>query len=693
MASCHGVIDEVKGGADLTIALAGNPNVGKSSLFNQLTGLGVITANYPGKTVELNAGTTERKGRRIAVLDLPGTYALGAVSEDQWVARRGLLDGRPDVVIAIVDATNLERNLHLVLQLIDMELPVMVALNLVDQAEAKGILVSSELLSQQLGVPVVRTVAVRGEGVDRMVDTAIAYHDRRAGGGEKDPCFECSQRMCTPGPMYVCTRVAHAPLYSRHIVTAREKLAGALGRLPAEALAGLPPRAVSILLLEQDPEFTAAARQAPGGEAVAALVNELSAEIAEATGEAAPLRLTRERNDLAAQIARTVRRETGGKPGRGEKLWDLTVRPATGLPILGLVLAVIFAALYFGGNSLSILFSEVWTAAVSPIIAAVVTAVAGEGIAGKTLLWGLDAGVQAALAVGISYVLVFYLILAVLEDTGYFSSVAFLTDSIMHRFGLHGRAAIPLLAAAGCNVPAITGTRVLTTMRERVIASTLIVLIPCGARTAVILGAVGHYAGPLYAAAIFGLVLVLVALVGVALNAMMPGQGTGIVMEMFPFRMPDVRTTLKKTWYRTKDFVVVAMPIVLVGSLGLGLLYETGWVWSFSRPLAPIVEGWLGLPAVAGLTLLFAVLRKELALQLLVTLAIVQYGEQAGDLGTFMTSSQLFVYGLVNTIYIPCIATIAVLGRELGWRRAAGISAATVALALAAGGVARIVLA
>jgi ferrous iron transport protein B len=348
--------------------------------------------------------------------------------------------------------------------------------------------------------------------------------------------------------------------------------------------------------------------------------------------------------------------------------------------------------LYFAGNALSTVFADLWGAMVSPLIGALVRALLGDTIAGRTLLWGLDAGIQAALAIGVSYVLVFYVVLAVLEDTGYFNSVAFLADSLMHRLGLHGGASIPLMAAAGCNVPAITGTRVLTTMRERVIASTLIVLIPCGARTAVILGVVGRYAGPVYALAIFGVVLVLVMAVGVALNALMPGKSEGLVMEMFPFRLPDARTTLKKTWYRTRDFVVVAMPIVLAGSLGLGLLYETGGIWFFTAPLAPIVEGWLGLPAVAGLTLLFAVLRKELALQLLVTLAIVQHGAAAADLGAFMSTNQLFVYALVNTIYVPCVATIAVLSRELGWRRAAAISTLTIALALAAGGTARMIL-
>lgn len=223
-------------------------------------------------------------------------------------------------------------------------------------------------------------------------------------------------------------------------------------------------------------------------------------------------------------------------------------------------------------------------------------------------------------------------------------------------------------------------------MRERTIASALITLIPCSARTAVILGAVSLFVGWKPAVAIYIIVLTLVFFVGVGLNRIMPGSSTGLVMEMFPFRAPIISNIIKKTWYRFKDFVFVAFPIVLAGSLVLGALYETGYLWRLSSPISPVVEGWLGLPAVAGLTLIFAVLRKELALQLLVTLAVVIYGGGADNLLLFMDKTQLFVYALVNTIYIPCVATIAVLGRELGWKRAGSIMAFTITLAILIGG-------
>ena len=305
------------------------------------------------------------------------------------------------------------------------------------------------------------------------------------------------------------------------------------------------------------------------------------------------------------------------------------------------------------------------------------------------MLWGFDAGINAALAVGIPYILTFYILLALLEDTGYLNAVAFLTDQVMHKMGLHGRAAIPLVAGAGCNVPAIMGTRVLGSMRERIIASTLIVLTPCSARTAVILGAVSLTAGWKAALAIYAVTFALALATGIGMHRLLPGRSTGLVMEMFPFRRPGALAILKKTWYRFHHFLVVATPIVLGGSLILGGLYETGLLWSLAVPLRPIMEGWLGIPAVAGLTLIVAVLRKELALQLLITLAMVQYGPQASNLLSFMRPDQIIVYALVNTIYIPCVATIAILARELGWRRALLISTFTIALALLVGGAAR----
>ena len=659
---CHGGIARWKEGLGVRFALAGNPNVGKSSVFNWLTGMGVVTANYPGKTVEVNLGTTRFREQEIGVMDLPGTYALGSTSEDQWVARHGLLDTRPDVVLVVVDATRLERNLYLPLELLDLGFPLVIALNLVDEAWRDGLRIDHGCLARLLAVPVVPTVAIRGQGLDRLVE--VGLKEAQAGGV-----------------------AISAPRYGMDVEEAIKALADRLVKEGVELPWSLPPRAVAILLLEEDEEALDWMRGLPEARQVLAYAQEVAAGIALRHGEPAPVRIARERHGLAGQLAAQVKVRVRAPSKAQDRFWRLTTSPATGLPLLALVLAGLFFGLFSIGGLLSSVLSGAWEAYASPPIRSVVHLALGEGLIGRSLLWGVDAGVNAALSVGIPYVLTFYLILSILEDTGYLNSIAFLTDPFMHKMGLHGRAVIPVLAGAGCNVPGIMGTRVLGTLRERILASTLVCLMPCSARTAVIAGAVSRYVGWQAALLVYLIVAVIGFGAGWGLNRVIPGRSMGLVMEMFPFRAPSVRTMLKRTWYRFKGFVVVATPVVLAGSLALGVIYESGLVWALAAPLSPIVEGWLGLPAVAGLTLIFAVLRKELALQLLVTLAIAQYGSGTTDLLHFMDRGQIFTYALVNTLYIPCVATVAVLARELGWRRALLISGFTVFLALLVGGV------
>ncbi|HKZ47345.1 MAG TPA: nucleoside recognition domain-containing protein, partial [Thermoplasmata archaeon] len=385
----------------------------------------------------------------------------------------------------------------------------------------------------------------------------------------------------------------------------------------------------------------------------------------------------------AREVANAVTRVTGGRAE--SRLWRWTTTPATGIPLLTAVLLGIFSFVYFVGGFLSTAFSGAWTAFVSPSLQAASFAALGDTAAARVALWGFDSGINATLAVGIPYVLTFYAILAVLEDSGYLNAAAVLTHRTMSKLGLHGRAVIPLVSGAGCNVPAIIGTRVLTSRRERFIACTLISLVPCSARTAVVFGAVGLYLGAAPAFAIFGISLAVILLTGITLNRMLPGQAPPFLLELFPFRRPAARSVAFKTWHRFKHFTFAAVPIVILGSLVLGGLYETGLVWNLAGPLDPVVGGLLGLPAVAGLALVFAFLRKELALQLLVTLAMVQYGGGAASLNAFLSPGQIFTYALVTTLYVPCIASVTALGRELGWRNAVLISALTIGIALLLG--------
>ncbi|MCL5774272.1 MAG: ferrous iron transport protein B, partial [Firmicutes bacterium] len=476
--SCHNAVNEVKEHTQFTFALAGNPNVGKSSIFNRLTGMGVVTANYPGKTVELNIATTHLNGTAVGLVDLPGTYALGAVSEDQWVARQALLDHKLDGVIVILDATNLARNLYMLLQLIDMEFPVIVALNLVDQAEKIGIKTDIQKLSELIGAPVVPTVAIRGEGLHQLVDEAIKSVKSKNG-------------------------AVRPYRYGQDIEQEIENLAGFIKENIKDLPFGLSPRAVSILILEKDSQFIEVVKKIGGGEKVLDAAEKAWNEIAEKHGEDAHMRLIRERHGLAGSITQEVQEKTKKGTLQAQLMWKACTSPFWGMFILAGVLASVFAFLFYAGGFLSSIFDKTWTSFIHPKLQYLIFAVFGNGIPGKIVIWGPDAGIQAALSVGIPYVFTFYFILAFLEDSGYLNAMAFLTDRLMHRIGLHGRAALALIAGGGCNVPAIVGTRVLTTMRERIIASFLIVLTPCSARTAVIMGAVSLFVGWQWALSIY----------------------------------------------------------------------------------------------------------------------------------------------------------------------------------------------
>jgi ferrous iron transport protein B len=680
--SCHRVFKEFPESTDFNIALAGNPNVGKSCIFNQLTGLGVVTANYPGKTVELNMGVTSHAGLKIGIIDLPGTYAISAFSDDQWVARQGILEGHPDVVVIVIDACNLQRNLYMVLQLLELGYPIVIALNLVDHAAKMGLRIDHEQLSQVLGVPIVPTVAVRGEGIDELMQRTVEIAQGKLKG--------TNQKI----------------VYGRDVEQAIKSLEEAIEEQISRTPYDLPPRALAIQLLEGDPALTQMLKEGEmeggdrgqercryrwrGGEGqeqqgILQLSGLLVREIEEEHGELIGVRIARERYGLAGTIADTVQTRIEKPILPSEKLKHYSVAPYTGIPFMISVLLGVFIFIFFVGGLLSQAVDGLWGSFISPPLSALIHSLVKSAILARIVLWGIDAGVLAWLSVGVPYVLTFYFVLSLLEDTGYLNSVAFLMDNVMHRLGLHGRAIIPILTGAGCNVPAIMGTRVLTTKRERILACALIVLVPCSARTAVILGSVANFVGWSYAALIYAFEVALMGLVGLGLNRVLQGESSGLVMEMFPFRVPSALTLAKKTWYRFKDFALMALPIIVLGSFALGALYETKILWMIADPIQPVVLGLLGLPAVAGIALILGVLRKELTLELLVALAIVQYGATAHNLLIFMTPLQIFIFALVVTIYIPCVATIAVLGRELGWRYALFIMAFTIALALVVG--------
>jgi len=658
---CHDVTANAKVQADLQIALAGNPNVGKSAIFNRLTGLTAITANYPGKTVELNVGIAKVRNRRLAIVDLPGSYGLDPVSEDQHVAKEALLFEDFAAVAVVIDATNLERNLYQALQLIDLGLPVVIALNLVDCAARKGIAVDANRLARILGVPVIATVAITGQGLKQLMDSVVTEATTPRTPSQRKRQFEYSYSGMVEG--------------FRETIQSFGKLTDAR-RLPPE---------FHSRLIEGDAELEAALQSTPQGRRAMELARTLRTAIEIKEGQPAQLVFTRERQRVAHEIAEEVARPIKLREGAALLSRHYVVWPPTAIPLMFGVIIGTFAFMFFAGGFLSDLIGGLWGSFVSPVLQLAAYSIFPNKILARMFLWGVDAGILAALSVGVPFVLTFYFVLAILEDTGYLGNLAYLTDNLMRKLGLHGRSIIPLIMGLGCNVPAIMATRVLTTRRERLLASTLVTLTPCSARIAVVLGTVAFLVGWQYALVVFLIDLAVIGLIGKALNLMLPGESAGLVTEMFPFRVPSFRSILKKTWFRFKAFVFVALPVVTIGSVFLGGLYELGLLNALAEFSGPAMYVVLGLPPVAGIALLLGILRKELTLQLLVALAVMQYGASAHSLTAFMSPIQLFVFAVVVTLYFPCVATMSVLARELGWKSTGAIMGGTVGIAVVIG--------
>jgi len=642
----------------IVVALAGNANVGKSSIFNQLTGLNQIIGNWPGKTVERAEGKLHFGGYTIKILDLPGIYSLSTFSMEEMVARDYISIERPDVIVNIVDASALERNLYFTIQLLELQAPVVMALNQIDFAGKRGIEIDVEKLSELLEIPVVPTVATRGVGINELLSTVIKTVEAKV----------------EPFSMKV--------QYGKEIEDSVEKLEHAVKDKLPHLSTKYPSRWIAVKLLERDEDIAHKVKESASGADVLRIVNEIINQIEKVHGEPSPIVIASERYGIASHIAKEVTRIIS--PPRislEERLSALTAHKILGYPILASIIGIMFSTIFFVGGFLVGVLESLFENTLMPFANNLLSEALPPTLV-KIVNEGFLSGIVAGITIALPYIVPFYILLAILEDSGYLPRAAFLMDNLMHKMGLHGKAFIPLLLGYGCSVPACMGCRIMETDRERFLAGLTVVLIPCAARTVVILGLVGRYVGLHIALAIYLFDLVLVfSLARIAYRAL-PGEPVGLIMEMPPYRLPSLVAVAKKTWARTKDFVYIAFPLIIAGSVALQFLMTSGVIWSLVEFLYPLMSGWLGLPKLSGIPLIFGVLRKELTLILLAELA------GTTDFAKILMPIQMIVFALVTMIYIPCISTIAAMVREFGWKRAIGVSIMDILLALAVGGVA-----
>ncbi|MFB6093484.1 MAG: ferrous iron transport protein B [Halanaeroarchaeum sp.] len=583
------------------IGLVGAPNVGKSVVFNALSHRTVTVSNYPGTTVE----TTLAAGDGFALTDTPGVYGISSFNEEERVTRQILFE--LDAVVNVVDATHLDRDLFLTLQLLDMGIPTVVSLNMMDEARDDGVSIDPDALEERLGVPVVPTVATEGTGLDELearLDEATAPEE-------------------TPIEEY-------------------------FGALPDDLEAS---RLEKTLLVEEDEQTAERVRD---GDRVVADGGNATLETEGLRDEVYDHRRSRVRDLLAGARHRTTEERS-----IADRLDDLLLNPLTGTPI---VLAILGAVFYLIGVLVAqhlVDFLEVtvlggyYVPFVERTIGSIVPASGALEVVRYVLLNDnlglLTVTVQYILGVLLPLVVAFYVALSVLEDTGVLPRIAVLTDRGMSRIGLNGRAVIPVIVGVGCVTMALISTRMMGSKRQRTIATALLGLsIPCSAQLGVILGLLAGL-GLGWWLAYVGVILLVFGLAGTVLDSVLPGSGRGLITELPRLRLPDPGSVLSKTWMRTKMFMREAFPLFAATAVVVSLLDYGGVLEGIETALAPIV-GVIGMPANFAQVLILGLIRRDFA--------------AAGMTDMALSTPQTFVGLVVITLFVPCILSMMMIVKE-----------------------------
>ena len=566
------------------ILLVGNPNVGKSVVFNRLTGMRTTVSNYPGTTVGNTRGILQIGEKKTEVADVPGIYTLEPNSEAEEIALKMLQGG--DTIINVVNATHLERSLYLTMQLLEKGFPVVIALNMWDETKHLGIHIDLDKLRSLLGVPIIPTVALSGEGIKELV---------------------------------------------QHI-----------------------PKANAL--------------------------NEV-------------VRSGKERWAAVGDIINQVQHISHRHHTWLERLQDASIKPLSGIIIAAAVLAFAFLAVRLIAESLiKYVFDPFFNVLWAPVVLKLSAILGGRGFFHDIVIGNMiglnvefvssfgviTSGLYVPFAMVLPYIISFYLVLGLLEDTGYLPRLAVLMDNIMHKFGLHGYAIIPAMLGLGCNVPGVLATRILETERERFISSTLIsIAVPCAALQAMIIGLVGRQ-GAQYVMVVYGTLFLVWIILGIILKYSVKGFSPELLIEIPPYRLPPWRVVLQKAWMRAYAFLAEAIPIILGAIIIINILYFFGVFRAIADFTGPVITGLLGLPEEAVISLIIGFLRKDVALGMLAALGL--------------SAKQLVVASVVLAMFFPCIATFAVFLRELGVRKMLISTGIMISAALCAGGILNVVL-
>ncbi len=652
------------------VALVGRPKTGKSTIFQAASSPATHHEKLAGIGGAYEECMVDVGLDQISLVDLPSIESLHHLREHDRVVLMYLLWGdhwpavarheseqpasafrAPDVLIQVVDATTMERDLELTMELSMLGRPMVIALNRIDEARDKGIFINIKTLSAKLGVPVVPTVAHMGKGISQLFDAAV----------------QAARDLVCPLPQAL----------SPHLEKALRPLQVVLSRPEVSDAFCMPmPLLVSQVAENQDyfsqelqchfpdllPEIAAARRSAEAN-LPRSLEDELHAD----------------RHHRAALLIESASNASAYDESAVWQRWldEIFLHPQWGL--VGSV--VVFAAVLFCTFEVSALLDSLTSARLVELSAQWEPA-STLGVIGRAVIDGLI----GLVGIVVPYMIPLVLLLVALEESGIMHRVAFVVDRGFHQIGLHGGIAVPFLISLGCNVPAISAAAAATTGKDRLVASLLITFVPCSARSAIILALGGKYLGAFGVTAIFVITLVVIGLLGKWLSKHYSASAPGLIQEIPPYALPTLNALLRKTWERTSDIVTIVTPLLVIGSVILALLNHWGADAVINTLLTPVTHWWLGLPVVLGVPILFGVLRKELSL-LMIYQAL---GTQ--DIAPLLNWVQIATFLIFLTFYVPCVSTFAVMMRVLSRREAIYSVLLSVAVALFAAAATRLVL-
>ena len=691
------------------VALVGNPNCGKTSLFNVASGAHEHVGNYSGVTVDAKEGHFEYKGYQFVLVDLPGTYSLSAYSPEELYVRKNLIENIPDVVINVVDASNLERNLYLTAQIIDMNLRVVMALNMYDELEAKGDKLDTVTLGHLLGMPVIPTVSRSGKGIDRLFDTVIHVYEN------------------------------NDPAVARHIhINHGQELEASIDRLQhliwknEDIRARYSTRWLAIKYLENDSDVEKTVEALPNHDEIIAarfeenkriegLLGGTNAEAAIVDAKYAFVQGALKETYTPAEVRK---RHTVT-----DKIDAVVTNKWLAFPIFILLLYVIFEATFRLGD-----YPMQWIEWLVEKFGAFIATTMPEGMFKDLIVDGIIGGVGSVL-VFLPNILILYLFISLLEDSGYMARAAFIMDKLMHRIGLHGKSFIPMIMGFGCNVPAIMATRTIENRKSRLITMLIIPMMSCAGRLPVYILVAGAFFprnGSLVLLGLYALGIIMAIISARIMSRFIKDDNLPFVMELPPYRVPTSKSVFRHTWEKGKQYLHKMAGIILVASIIIWFLgyfphhdrysnpaeqQENSYIGKIGKAIEPVLEP-LGFDWKMGVGIISGVAAKELVVSTMGVLYSGEYdrfpttGESTGPVDADTTASEVYVpevpagetatgdtmlqNALARTttpaaalafmvfvlLYFPCIATfVAIKNESGGWKWAIISAVYTIALA------------